>query len=1243
MKYLLFLLPMSAWCVTIPIKILGTTSTQVAASYTATTAGACTVAVSEGASIGTLVYDIDPALFSGSDSDERTGNVFSGTSRKIVVGQRKYQFASDGLSYSRALQTNTLHTLRVTCGSDSGTVSFTTANVPIGGAAPDVPPFDSSSFGNYGAPSIDFSVNSSGSQDKTYIDAMTGLQMKRGTSPYDTLDASATNRTFASVVDTTSAWTTPNNILGNSGVATYAGSGTTSAYLFLQAHLTGSGSGFNAEQEYVDAKFHINGSGDNGTADNRKLSICVTQDHGQTCQGATVDLQLPLTTPAVVAYPSNYPSLIWKEWVAASGLPPSMPNIVTRSGNVSVTGTAVTLNSGDRFQDMVSGDVIVITGTDPDCPSDICTVASITNATHMVITQTVTGTVTAAYSADNFGWKIWKKTATGSVSVNTAQFDPAVDSVLQMPDAGAYSQCSLVDAPTTVDRSGTPLGHIQHGNLCVQLEMFGNTHLWWNGTNGEVRLISLLVRPAVASPAADITTLDYLCQQYGGAPQLSPFDQTNANILYCSGTKTGSPAMHDVMYKCTYDPANGTWGNYVEFTDYTIQTSNPAVTCVNTTKASLGNDLNTQGVPSGLFLAAGNTSGSLFSIAPLAGGQNGRCYYVRFNTTTNLVEFVHDSWTTYPRWSGCHGTAGVGISNGGFFVAPLVYPSTYGAGQYQVPITAIAGRSDTSLTTTYVDSSTCETLGVTNPTFIAQGATGNNCISITVTGQPYDPTPAVAEYTAYPWPKNSTACFGDNSTANCWAQLQNAIEGDFIIDASSGGFVGEQFRLVKIVSSTTWILQRFASQADCSSTQQQAHNNGWTPLMIPAGMCSAVSYYFDNATNTSLGPDRASMNSSHNDFLAREFTCSTNIFAQSGYNLRVGCNQIGQPATYNSVGTYQPLFAGSTAAMIPSGIQSHPSARQWTAAPPEFRWLVDGRPYGGAGGGVANIGFNVVTTTTQTGVYKVTNLTNFVGDTNFSTLDRKRLPVQAWAGRYLLQDKSGPGSTLLTADTWKFCVADFAGECFATSSAGDVFMNVPQADTAGACNVGFEVNTPCWASAAPQTPYITQVGVDKPDPIGTYWRRLPNFFNGIGWTDNFWNARPLPDASWMFSYGKWINGVRTEVVMAKLPPWPAQDTIQRNTFVPITIQLHTASAKVFKARFGYDTNLYCTSRLEQCATMGTPTGSSPFQWVSEGLTGTSINGSGSVTIPAISGRVLYYVLDNVTDGTSGPMQVVPVP
>jgi hypothetical protein len=80
-----------------------------------------------------------------------------------------------------------------------------------------------------------------------------------------------------------------------------------------------------------------------------------------------------------------------------------------------------------------------------------------------------------------------------------------------------------------------------------------------------------------------------------------------------------------------------------------------------------------------------------------------------------------------------------------------------------------------------------------------------------------------------------------------------------------------------------------------------------------------------------------------------------------------------------------------------------------------------------------------------------------------------------------------------------------------------------------------------------------------------------------------------------------------------------------------------------RIRFGYDANLYCTSRKESCSTGAT--NGDAFAWLSEPINWQSCGTGCTVTIPAISGRVLYYAVDRKdASGTivSGGVQAVAV-
>lgn len=149
----------------------------------------------------------------------------------------------------------------------------------------------------------------------------------------------------------------------------------------------------------------------------------------------------------------------------------------------------------------------------------------------------------------------------------------------------------------------------------------------------------------------------------------------------------------------------------------------------------------------------------------------------------------------------------------------------------------------------------------------------------------------------------------------------------------------------------------------------------------------------------------------------------------------------------------------------------------------------------------------------------------------------------------------------------------------------------------------------------------------------------------------------IVDASWAFTEVDWRDGVRKDILAIKLPPWPQPDGLVRSDFVQVVIPVQGQTGDSVRIRFGYDTNLYCTSRQDPCTT----TGAAPFTWLSEttvpqaGLRhvpgraapfGVPCSSSCEVDIPAYSGRVVYYIVDHLGTGgtvTSSPMQAVAVP
>ena len=109
-----------------------------------------------------------------------------------------------------------------------------------------------------------------------------------------------------------------------------------------------------------------------------------------------------------------------------------------------------------------------------------------------------------------------------------------------------------------------------------------------------------------------------------------------------------------------------------------------------------------------------------------------------------------------------------------------------------------------------------------------------------------------------------------------------------------------------------------------------------------------------------------------------------------------------------------------------------------------------------------------------------------------------------------------------------------------------------------------------------------------------------------------------------------------------MPSWQL-DSQYRGDFIKVPVKVGGRFGDKVRIRFGYDTNLYCTSRQDACSTGAA--NNDPFAWVSEAVNWTTCGNGCSVTIPAIGNRVLYYVVDrrdtfgNVTSGAMRALAV----
>jgi len=342
-----------------------------------------------------------------------------------------------------------------------------------------------------------------------------------------------------------------------------------------------------------------------------------------------------------------------------------------------------------------------------------------------------------------------------------------------------------------------------------------------------------------------------------------------------------------------------------------------------------------------------------------------------------------------------------------------------------------------------------------------------------------------------------------------------------------------------------------------------------------------------------------------------------------------------------------PTFSSSAAVIRGNGfIETYPSLRQWNAPAGERRWILDFRAYQAGAGVGAEVPLalfeNAVTLVGgTTRVYRITN--------PLAGYDRKRLPYLAWAGYHWMHDISGVGSSIQDTDLYSFCVADVAGECRPGSAVGDTFVNVPQATIAlpATCVTNhYASNYPCFTTASPVGGSVVQWDITRNDPLsGVHYRRLTMGFSGPGRQYTFSNARSTPDGKWAILPGYWLDGYRMDLLLAKLPPWPADSSVSRADFIPVEVTQGAVNGIAFaQARFGYVENgaasqFYCTSRKEACVTSTSST--EPFLFDGQTPQRLTCSAGCTIRIPALPGRTLFYQVE-LLDGSGNIVSKQPV-
>jgi len=953
------------------------------------------------------------------------------------------------------------------------------------------------------------------------------------------------------------------------------------------------------------------------------------------------------TDSELIVSPS-FPQAQWASWVTP---PPHDAIGVRKGGTLTAAGGVVTLNPGGATSsfdtDWTAGTKIYIAGSDPACPGNLCTVASVTDALHLNLVEglTVSG---ASWNSANFAMLVRKTTSTGSVSVS-AGYDFVDSANYGAGLDGSGDICNSNYVTVSHDAAGNPISPVQ-GYLCVAgasgISLAHTPIFLFIPSTGETRLIALNHQPSVN----DYREWVGWHPTNGASWFVNYPGQSVFQVVYTGDFRALTPGFPMI----TTEPPTP---EQLTFTDIFAGTGNDMATQI--ANCAANHTCNTSIDPAVFSIppvppqtgAAIRGSYLVMCGGAIGGQQDGPGYMTLWNVSSTPARL---SWAAYTfdqfpvGYGGIHSCLNFGTGqfnaallngNGGQVGGALRGPWR------QTPTMYNSGHGFTSSTAvSYTDGMECpagldpkwQALGA-RP--VAQGGVAR-CLEFKVPGDFCSSNASQAESAAFPCPSNA---------ASNYSLIKPIAEGDELSDAAVGAVTwGEKMLVVKVTRNSPTDIDLFVFRYSSQSQTPESgftcgtygpgewnHASGWTMYAMPYRACFG-SIYWINALDTthSYAAENAELIGTHPDFgegsAGYTFVEGASL---AGYTVRANQpmpDQIGNPPTNHVVAN--PAF-GST--QLPDiYLQSYPSKRQQnTLTPPsEMDWALDVRHYNpGVGNGPETaeglFGNQVTLVPGHTSTYHITFASN-------QTPDPKITGFVGWAGYHMLADASGPNSAAAFGDAtpWHYCYALVAGECVSGSTAGQMYVSVPYDTVSQTCITNsYAYNAPCISNNYPYGFWTTQFNTAQADTTGFGLRRLSSGLVAPGRQYNFLNAKSTPDGKWAQILAQWLEGQRTDLFWMKIPPFPPQESNAGTApgATPVRIPVFGQAGDLVRVAFGYaengdPANLYCTSRAETCYTSDAATATNPFAWASEAQHYTPCTGLCSIPIPAIPGRILYY-------------------
>lgn len=869
------------------------------------------------------------------------------------------------------------------------------------------------------------------------------------------------------------------------------------------------------------------------------------------------------TTASVLTFGSTAAGL--DDWRNTTRVPSNMLDLITRSGTVQKNGTSLQWQGGGLFSTRWSpGSVIRVNGA-------ACTIAELINEKEITLANTeCTADGTWSYTANTWGFLLQAAgSASGSISLQNASYQITTSGSLPgIGSSGASRRCSNVRV-RDANNVGGWLCEI--GNPVERYGMAGAIVFF--GDDGSARLLGGMQ----ATP--DSRYGNGSCTTSEGAV----WDSTVAGKFYCLGSNTaGKPVIFSIRYT----------GNYVAQNQGLEQPISPAVATLESADLeaevmsfTAGYERPFQPSHCSTWRMRFQTAGEL-AIFCLLTFQDTPGWLIAHRQGSGMVGAV-STWTGAPgkanRWGALH-SFGVAGDDGWIYstVNPLTYRSLITSG-------------------TLTSSMTACPINAVQPEIQGQV----NCSTVTLNSiTPIDPD-------------TNQSLFGMTIGVGDWASV------------TAGTGYSNDAEIVRILTINNNTVTLLRGQKPFAIGANLNHSGQIGLRMYPTGFSELWWNYKDDpqgigigiGTRSTLLADPDSFNC-HQVFENDSFlmSCRQNVY-RDGATFRTGA----MPWNFDGrifVVNWDAGFAGSTYNISTSFNESHPSMSQTLASPFEKGNWFDARPYAGD-----------PSIATADKIQRVTG-TLYKMQAN-PRLEYRQQGLLVLTGNLPLVDISPGPITAGSTDLFKYCYVLLSGDCQAGSSAGEVYFSVPMLTQTSVFPVRFidwpatELRDISISQNTTSVNQIVQAAHYGEDPDGSTLRRLTSSFTSYKDQNIYWNLRPTPDNSRIFWTTINLDGSKSEPMTAKLPPFPAMESKVRGDYIPLPIQLPGKTGDEVRAVFGYAENgtansFFCHERQVSCMTSTVP---GTFRWVDENENWTACSNGCKVTIPAISGRVLYYRIE----------------